>query len=524
VWLDEWAAACLIPLAVWILLSGIDDLWITLVFCINRRKAFPWPSEAELTGARQRRIAILVPLWREHDVIAKMLEHNLAVIRYANYDFFVGVYPNDRHTVRAVQEMARRHPRVHVALCPHFGPTSKGDCLNRVYQAMAEYEGRGDLRYEIVITHDAEDLIHPESLRLVNWFSREYEMVQVPVLPLATSWGEWTHGIYCDDFAEYQLKDIPVRAHLGGFLPSNGVGTGFAREALESLRRKYGNAFDPENVTEDYENGFRMHAAGYRQIFLPIQRARVGPVATREYFPRNWRAAVRQRSRWVAGIALQGWQCHGWRVPLRQVYWFWRDRKGLAGNLLTPVANLVFVYWLAEYAMAGYSGHAPHANSIPFWVSRACYACAWIAVVQIGVRIHLSARIFGLPFAAGAPLPHDLGQRGQLRSDGGGAALVFDSTNRTPLAQLAEDRACVSRRAAGHSPKATPRRGTGQPTVPVSERATGSTRAPTAGPADRRVSDSIGEDYRIGSDSGLAEPGRVAGSSVRRRSYAPSSP
>lgn len=404
VWLDEWAAACLIPLAVWILLSGIDDLWITLVFCINRRKAFPWPSEAELTGARQRRIAILVPLWREHDVIAKMLEHNLAVIRYANYDFFVGVYPNDRHTVRAVQEMARRHPRVHVALCPHFGPTSKGDCLNRVYQAMAEYEGRRDLRYEIVITHDAEDLIHPESLRLVNWFSREYEMVQVPVLPLATSWGEWTHGIYCDDFAEYQLKDIPVRAHLGGFLPSNGVGTGFAREALESLRRKYGNAFDPENVTEDYENGFRMHAAGYRQIFLPIQRARVGPVATREYFPRNWRAAVRQRSRWVAGIALQGWQCHGWRVPLRQVYWFWRDRKGLAGNLLTPVANLVFVYWLAEYAMAGYSGHAPHANSIPFWVSRACYACAWIAVVQIGVRIHLSARIFGLPFAAGAPL------------------------------------------------------------------------------------------------------------------------
>ena len=404
-WLDQWAAACLIPLVLWILLSGLDDLGITLLFCFNRPKAFRWPSEAELTGARQRRIAILVPLWREHDVIGKMLEHNLGVIRYANYDFFVGVYPNDGHTVRAVQEIARVNPRVHVAVGPHFGPTSKGDCLNRAYHAMAEYEGHHSLRYEIVITHDAEDLVHPESLRLVNWFSREYEMVQIPVLPLATSWGEWTNGIYCDEFAEYQSKDIPVRARLGGFLPSNGVGTGFAREALECLRRKYGNPFDPECLTEDYENGFRMHAAGYRQIFLPIEQARMGPVATREYFPRNWRAAVRQRSRWVAGIALQGWQHHGWRVPPRQLYWFWRDRKGLAGNLLTPIANLLFVYCLARDVAAAHDGQVTHFfDSVPLWVLRACSVCAWIALVQIAVRITLSARIYGLPFAASAPL------------------------------------------------------------------------------------------------------------------------
>lgn len=404
-WLDQWATACLIPLAVWILLSGLDDLWITLAFCFRRRMPFPWPSEAELGGVRQRRIAILLPLWREHGVIGKMLEHNLAVIRYANYDFFVGVYPNDGQTVKAVLQIARIHPHVHVAMCPHFGPTSKGDCLNRAYHAMAAYENQHGLRYEILITHDAEDLIHPESLRLVNWFSRKYEMVQVPVLPLATTWSEWTHGIYCDEFAEYQIKDIPVRTRLGGFLPSNGVGTGFAREALESLRQKYGNPFDPECLTEDYENGFRMHAAGYRQIFLPIQRTETGPVATREYFPRNWRGAVRQRSRWVAGIALQGWQHHGWHVPLQQLYWFWRDRKGLAGNLLAPIANVLFVYCLARYAEAAYSGQVTRlADSLPFWSLRACSVCAWIALVQITVRILLSGRVYGMAFAAGAPL------------------------------------------------------------------------------------------------------------------------
>jgi len=405
VWLDQCVAACLIPLAVWILLSGLDDLWITLVFCSRHRREFPWPSEEELASARQGRIAILLPLWREYNVIAKMLEHNLAVIRYAHYDFFVGVYPNDRHTIQAVHQVAQRDPRVHLALCPHRGPTSKGDCLNHAYHGMTEYEGRHHVRYEIVMTHDAEDLIHPESLRLVNWFSRHYEMVQVPVLPLPTPVSEWTHGIYCDEFAEYQFKDIPVRGRLGGFLPANGVGSAFAREALDTLRRRYGHAFDPECLTEDYENGFRMHAAGYRQIFLPIRRAAAGPLATREYFPRRWRAAVQQRSRWVAGIALQGWERHGWRGPLALRYWFWRDRKGLAGNLLSPAANLMFLYWLGNYVPAAWRGHAADLpNLLPLWVMPFFPVCASIALVQMGVRIHLCARVYGWRFASGVPL------------------------------------------------------------------------------------------------------------------------
>jgi adsorption protein B len=404
VFFDTWVGACLVPLAVWILLSGLDDFWITAVFWHHRRRPFRWPSEPELARAHQRRIAILLPLWREHEVIRKMLEHNLAVIRYANYDFFVGVYPNDWHTIRAVQDVARADPRVHVAVCPHWGPTSKADCLNRAYHAMAEHEGREGVRYEIVVTHDAEDLIHPESLRLINWFSREYEMIQIPVLPLPTSWREWTHGLYCDEFSEYQLKDIPVRQRLGGFVPSNGVGTSFAREALERLRREYGHAFDPESLTEDYENGFRMHAAGYRQIFLPVERRSTGLVATREYFPRTWRAAVRQRSRWVAGIALQGWQRHGWGSTLSHVYWFWRDRKGLAGNLLSPLANLLFFYWLGGFGAANRDDRVTSLPGlIPEWVSWICLACLWIAMLQMTARVCLSARIYGLGFAVLAP-------------------------------------------------------------------------------------------------------------------------
>jgi bacteriophage N4 adsorption protein B len=334
-----------------------------------------------------------------------MLRHNLAAILYANYDFFVGVYPNDALTLEAVERVARGDARVHMALCPHDGPTSKGDCLNSTYNAMVEYERRHGIEFEVVAIHDAEDLVHPQALRLINWFSREYQMVQVPVLPLATGLGEWTHGIYCDEFAEFQLKDIPVRQALSGFLPSNGVGTGFERSALESLRAQtHGRLFDPDCLTEDYETGLRMFSAGYRQIFVPVRLEKSGPVATREYFPRARRPAIRQRSRWVAGIALQGWERHGWCAPRRQCYWFWRDRKGLAANLISPFANLFFVFWICGL-LAG-SGLRPAwlVLHVPAWLTDVFLISTAISAFEAGLRVHLSARIYGAGFAAAAPL------------------------------------------------------------------------------------------------------------------------
>ena len=395
-WLDHWAIGCLAPLAIWILLSGLDDLFIAAVRLFTAREPFPWPPKAALDGAAERPIAIFVPLWNEHAVIGQMLDRNLAAVRYGNYHIFAGVYPNDELTVRAVESAAGRHARVHVARCPHGGPTSKGDCLNWIYRRMLQYEAAHGVRFEIVMMHDAEDVIHPESLRLVNWFSREYDMVQIPVLALPTRLREFTHGLYCDEFAEFQSKDIPARQSLRGFLPSNGVGTGFGREALERLASmRGGRVFDPECLTEDYETGFALHSLGCRQIFVHLRRGAAGPVATREYFPRNYRAAVRQRSRWVAGIALQGWQRHGWRAPWPQIYWFWRDRKGLVGNLVTPLATLALLHGIVRWR-CGVPG--------PAWLPRLCQATFAISLLQMGLRAFFSARIYGWPFAAAVPL------------------------------------------------------------------------------------------------------------------------
>src|SRR5205807_2675255 len=111
-----------------------------------------------------KRIAVFVPLWREHNVIRHMIEHNLMSNRYGPYDFFVGAYPNDDATLSAVRLLETRFPNVHLSVCSHAGPTSKADNLNWIFERMLEFEISHDTRFEVVVTHDAEDQMHPEAL------------------------------------------------------------------------------------------------------------------------------------------------------------------------------------------------------------------------------------------------------------------------------------------------------------------------------------------------------------------------
>ena len=277
--LDRFVLAILTPLAIAILISGLDDLIVDLAWAWTWIKSvfrpaaslFP-PGPRQLENAPRQRIAIFVPLWHEHEVIGRMLEHNLAVIRYPDYHFFAGCYPNDALTQEAVVTIAARFSQVHLALCPHPGPTSKADCLNWIYQHLLLEEERSGQRFDIVLIHDAEDLIHPEELSWINYYAARYDFVQTPVLALPTPLHWLTHGVYCDEFAENHTRDMLVRESLGGFVPSAGVGTGYRREALEKLAHASSNQlFAPEALTEDYENGLRMfrldarrHSCRYR--------------------------------------------------------------------------------------------------------------------------------------------------------------------------------------------------------------------------------------------------------------------
>lgn len=390
-------------LAVALLLSGIDDLIPVLICALSRLRAAPAASASSSQEAAnsERRIAIFVPCWKESDVIGNMVRHNLSAIRYRNFDLFLGVYPNDEETVRIAHELAENFRNVHVAACPHPGPTSKADCLNWIYQRMARYEVQENTYFDTIVLHDAEDLIHPQALALIDRERARHAMVQVPVLPLPTPVGDFTHGIYCDEFAEYQTIDMRARQFSRSFIPSNGVGTGFAREILERLARERQNRiFDPASLTEDYEIGVYIHRSGFSQLFAPLSHSDKDFVATREFFPGRVRSAIRQRTRWLTGIALQGWERDGWRGSWRTRYWFWRDRKGLVTNPLSLLTNLVFLAGLTDWIVS-------LSMRRPWWfavanplVGRLCVATASLQLIRLVLRSLCVANLYGMKMGA----------------------------------------------------------------------------------------------------------------------------
>jgi adsorption protein B len=397
--LDAYAGWLFAFLGLWIAVSGLDDLILDLAafhrWCT--RRARPSTRAALLKLDPLPRVAILVPCWQESEVIAQMLEHNLSVIDYARYDFFVGAYPNDPATLAAVRQVETKRPRVHLAVCPHDGPTNKADCLNWTMQHLLLHEDTYRTRFDVVVVHDAEDMIHPSELRWLAAEMQDAEMVQIPVIALPTPFLNLTHGVYCDEFAESQAKDLPARVHLGGFLPSCGVGTGLTRAMVARLQETGDNQiFQPGSLTEDYELGRRVQELGGRQRMLPIRWERGALMATREYFPRQFWAAVKQRTRWITGISLQSWEMNGWSGTWMRRYWWWRDRKGLVGNPVTALCNLCF--------LAGLAGWQAPLESMPLDSRTLVAVGLLLQSYRMVIRISYSARIYGLWFALGAPV------------------------------------------------------------------------------------------------------------------------
>src|SRR3546814_17473718 len=106
------------------------------------------------------RIAIFVAAWDESRVIGAMLATALARIEHPNYRLYVGTYPNDRATIDAVIEVARRDARVRLVLGPHPGPTTNADCLNALWRALLPDEAAEGTRPKAAVLPDADDVVH----------------------------------------------------------------------------------------------------------------------------------------------------------------------------------------------------------------------------------------------------------------------------------------------------------------------------------------------------------------------------
>jgi adsorption protein B len=236
------------------------------------------------------------------------------------------------------------------------GPSTKADCLNRLYAALEADESRSGREFRLVVLHDAEDMVDPAALVLLDRAITEADFVQLPVLPEAQRNSRWIGSHYCEEFAEAHGKAMVVRDALGAALPAAGVGCGFARAMLGRIARAMDHAgpFSVESLTEDYELGLRIRAAGGRSRFLRVRGEDGQLVATRACFPARLDYAVRQKGRWVHGIALQGWDRLGWSGGPGEWWMRLRDRRG-------PMTALVL---FAGYFMLALGGGMWTASSL----------------------------------------------------------------------------------------------------------------------------------------------------------------
>jgi cellulose synthase/poly-beta-1,6-N-acetylglucosamine synthase-like glycosyltransferase len=272
---------------------------------------------------------VIVPLYREASVAAELIE-NLSRLDYPRerLQVLVALEAKDHETIAAFQALPLP-TFVQVLVVPPGTPQTKPRACNHALE-----RARG----ELVVIYDAEDAPHPGQLReAAARFAAEGPDLACLQAPLRI---EADRRFIGDQFAlEYavQFEVVqPALARWGLPFPLGGTSNHFRAAALRAI---FG--WDPYNVTEDADIGFRLVAAGYRLDVIATP--------TFETPPRLW-PWFPQRARWVKGH-IQTLAVH-LRGPAA------RSPRGLAALVLTLALSVasshlhgpLFLWMLAKLA------------------------------------------------------------------------------------------------------------------------------------------------------------------------------
>ena len=424
-------------------LFAIDDLAVDILYFLRSGwrtlgvySRFPRAFAGTLSAPmRPGWFAVFIPAWDEAAVIAPMLRATLARFDHDDYRLFVGHYRNDPATQAAIDSV--RDPRIVGVEVDADGPTTKADCLNRIYDALIAYEAACGRTAKAIVLHDAEDVVHPLELKLFDRMIERAGAVQLPVVPLIDPDSTWVAGHYADEFAESHVKELVVREAVGAAVPLAGVGCAIERVALSRLAARHdGRPFAGGSMTEDYEMGLRLGAIGVKTMFvrIPAEPGNRAVVASRGHFPSTIGAAVRQKARWIGGIAFAGWDRLGWRGGLGERWMRMRDRRGPLAALLLLTGYGVAFLW-AQVGIAASMGapvEVPVSPALAWLLS----INAWLLGWRLAMRFAFTTAAYGLgqgllslPRTIVANLIAILAARRALMIHSNGGATRWDKTH-----------------------------------------------------------------------------------------------
>jgi len=366
--------------------SGVAAVLVTVVYgyiialsALRLAATFTAPryaSRRALDREALPAITVIIALFKESEVVAGLC----ASLNRLNYpreklDVILVLEQSDTETQIAARTAARRAGfRVEVA--PPCGPQTKPRALNYALQT-----ARGAL----VAVYDAED--DPSAGQLIAAAESFAADPALGVVQAPLGWYNAEDGWLTRQFAlEYAAQFhglLPLFARLGAPLPLGGTSNVFRTDALKAC-----GAWDPFNVTEDADLGFRLAREGWAAGLIAP--------GTAEEAPTGLAAWTGQRSRWLKGHLIT------WLVQMRDPGHLvqragWRALAALQLSVLANVFSavgqapglllcaLAFVTVIAE--QAGPLTYAGLIVGVSAWI--AALVCLRVSARRAGVQCRL---------------------------------------------------------------------------------------------------------------------------------------
>lgn len=229
-------------------------------------------------------VTILAPMFREAAVLPQLVRA-LDRVEYPadKLDIKLIVETVDAETLKAARA-CDLDARFEIVVVPDGKPRTKPRALNF---AMRFAVG------SVVCIYDAEDVPHPRQVRTAAGVFTTHDG-RLACLQAPLGWynhgRNWLTRQFALEYAAHFHALLPLLARLGWPLPLGGTSNFFRRAALEAV-----GLWDPCNVTEDADLGFRLAAHGYRTGVIAPATAEEAPVCLTAW--------LAQRSRWIKGHA-----------------------------------------------------------------------------------------------------------------------------------------------------------------------------------------------------------------------------
>ncbi len=243
---------------------------------------------------------VIVALYREGRSVAPLLRA-IEALDYPRekLDVVLVVEPDDPETIAAIERLKPR-PHLHMLVAPASGPRTKPKALNCALPFV---------RGAYVAVFDAEDRPDPGQLRAaLDAFAHggpALACVQAS-LCIDNLSHSWLSRLFTAEYAGQFDAVLPGMSRFALPLPLGGSSNHFRTAVLREV-----GGWDPFNVTEDADLGFRLARFGYRAISFDS--------VTYEEAPLRFGAWLRQRSRWM-----KGWM-QTWGVHMRDPRTLWRE-------------------------------------------------------------------------------------------------------------------------------------------------------------------------------------------------------